>query len=73
MHRGNQFHEVGFRKLETMVLLENNFVLSWRLYTETHETTVAQLLFHVSSPNVVVEWLTLLLCIQEVQSLNLCM
>jgi hypothetical protein len=47
IHRRNQLHEIGFMKLETMVLTKNaelNFVYR-RSYTEWHETMSAQLLF----------------------------
>jgi hypothetical protein len=48
MHRGNQFHEIGFIKQETTVLSKNAVVLNWMSYTQSHETIVAQLLFHVT-------------------------
>jgi hypothetical protein len=45
--KGNQFHETGFLKLGTKVLLTNAVVLKWRSYTESHETVVLLVLFHV--------------------------
>jgi hypothetical protein len=51
IHRVNQLHETGFIKLETVVSSKNAVVLNWRSHSESHETTVAQLLEHESKPN----------------------
>jgi hypothetical protein len=47
IYRGSQFHEIDFMKLETVVSSKNAVVLNSRSHTESHETIVAQLLFHM--------------------------
>jgi hypothetical protein len=51
-YRGNQFHEISFIKLVTVVSQKKTIVLNWMLHTESNVTVVTQLLFNVtiSSP-----------------------
>lgn len=50
IHSANQFHDTGFTELETTVLSKTaeRYFVNWRSYTKSHETVIAQLLFHVA-------------------------
>jgi hypothetical protein len=47
LNRGNQFHEIGSIKLETMNSSKNFAVLNWG-YTQSHMIQHAQKSFHVT-------------------------
>jgi hypothetical protein len=51
-----QVHEIGFIKLENIVLSKNVIVLNRRSCTETHETTATQVFFCVTVFFFVLNW-----------------